>query len=268
MKRIAFIGAGNMGEALIRGILAQGLFSPRNIMAADPDENRRGTVARDLGIRVTGSNREAAGFADIVLLAVKPQILDLVIEDISPVLTEKHLLISILAGVTTRRLEERLGGQIPVVRVMPNTPSLVGAGIAAICAGRYAGPGALDTAEEILKAAGTVIRLPEELIDAVTAVSGSGPAYIFLFTEALARAGRKLGLSREQADTLARKTVSGAGKLLEESGRSPEELRRNVTSPGGTTEAALQTFRRLGFDTVVEEAVAAACRRAKELGNR
>ncbi len=268
MKKIAFIGAGNMGEALIRGILARDLFSPENILAADPDEKRRALIGRELGIGVTDSNRAAIEFAGIVLLAVKPQILDSVAAEISPLLTERHLLISILAGITTKRLEDRLGGKIPVVRVMPNTPSLVGAGIAAICAGRYAGPGALDSAEEILQAAGTVIRLPEELIDAVTAVSGSGPAYLFLFTEALARAGRKMGLSPEQADVLARKTVAGAGKLLEESGRSPEDLRRNVTSPGGTTEAAIRTFNRLGFDEVVEKAVEAAYRRAKELGNK
>ena len=150
---------------------------------------------------------------------------------------------------------------------MPNTPALVRSGISAICGGRYAGPTDLKTVGEIMGAVGNVLRVPEELINAVTAVSGSGPAYIFLFTEALARAGRKLGLTGEQADLLARETVIGTGKLLEETGQAPEILRRNVTSPGGTTEAALKTFGELDFEAVVEKAVAAAYQRAEELGD-
>ena len=266
MKKIAFIGAGNIGEALIRGIIADGLYPRDAIIAADPDERRRDEITRQLRIKVTVDNREAVHAADLVLLAVKPQILAPVLDEISGNLTEDHLLISILAGVSTRRLEERLAKKVPVVRVMPNTPALVRAGIAAICGGRYAGPDDLKAVESIMSAVGDVLKVPEELIDAITAVSGSGPAYIFLFTEALARAGEKLGLPREQADLLARKTVTGAGRLLEETDRSPGELRKNVTSPGGTTEAALRTFARLGFEEIMEEAVLAARDRARELG--
>ena len=266
MKRIAFIGAGKMGEALIRGIIADGLYPRDAIIAAEPDDERREMVKRELGINTTRDNREAIRGADIVCLAIKPQILDAVLEEISEDITEEQLLISILAGVPTRRIEDKPGKKIRVVRVMPNTPALAGAGIAAICPGRYAGSDNLRSVEEIMSAVGDVLRVPEELIDAITGVSGSGPAYFFLFTEALARAGRKIGLSREQADLLARKTLIGAGKLLEETGQSPEELRRNVTSRGGTTEAALKTFERLGFEEIVEKAVRAARDRARELG--
>ena len=266
MKTITFIGAGNMGEALIRGIIAAGLFSSDAITAADTDGDRRKKLAEELGIKTTPDNREAVRGADIVCLAIKPQALDPVLEELLEEITEDQLVISILAGVPTRRIEDKLGKNIRVVRVMPNTPALVGAGMAGISPGRFVVPDDMRFSEEILSAVGDVQRVPEDLIDAVTGVSGSGPAYFFLFTEALARAGRKLGLSREQADLLSRKTIIGAAKLMEETGLTPEELRRKVTSPGGTTEAALKTFEELGFEEIMEKAVLAARDRARELG--
>lgn len=255
-----------MGEALIRGIIAEGLFPPDTITAAEPDEDLRKRLERELTIKTTQDNRAAVRGADIVCLAIKPQILDSVLDEISADITEDQLLISILAGISTRRIEERMGKNIRVIRVMPNTPALVRAGMAGISPGCYAGPDDLKSGEEIMSAVGDVLRVPEELIDAVTGVSGSGPAYYFLFTEALARAGVEAGLSPEQAGILARKTLIGAAKLMEETGLSPEELRDKVTSPGGTTESALKTFERLGLGEIMEKAVLSARDRARELG--
>jgi len=266
MKKIVFIGAGNMGEALIRGIIADGLYPPSAIIASDPDKELREKLEKELGINTTYDNRAAVRGADIVCLAVKPQLLDIVLEDISEDITEDQLLISILAGISTRRIEDALGKQVRVVRVMPNTPALVRAGMAGISPGRYAGPDDMKTTIDIKKAVGDVLEVVEDLIDAVTGVSGSGPAYLFYFVEALSHAGVKAGLSPEQSDFLARKTIIGSAKLLEETGLTPEELRRNVTSPGGTTEAALKTFEELGFEEIMEKAVRAARDRARELG--
>ena len=266
MKKIAFIGAGNMGEALIRGIIADGLYPPDAITAADPDQDRREKLVRELRINTTPENREALSGADIICLAIKPQTLDPVLEEISEDISEAQLLISILAGITTKRIEDKLGKKIRVVRVMPNTPALVRAGMAGISAGRYADSDDVKKVADIQRAVGDVLEVPEDLIDAVTGVSGSGPAYLFYFVEVLARAGVEVGLSSDQAELLARKTVIGAAKLMEETGLTPEELRRKVTSPGGTTEAAIKTFKRLGFEKIVEEAVRAARDRARELG--
>ena len=266
MKKIAFIGAGNMGEALIRGIIEDGLYPPSGITASDPNEDLREKLERELDINTTRDNRAAVRGADIVCLAIKPQMLDDVLEDISENITEDHLLVSILAGISTRRIEDALGKQVRVIRVMPNTPALVRAGMAGISSGRYAGDDDLREAVDIMSAVGDVLEVDEDLIDAVTGVSGSGPAYLFYFVEVLARAGVKAGLSPEQSDFLARKTIIGAAKLLEETGLTPDELRRNVTSPGGTTEAALKTFEKLGFEEIMEKAVRAARDRARELG--
>ena len=267
MKKIAFIGAGNMGGALIRGIIADGLYPPSAISASDPNEVLLEKLNGELNINTTRDNRAAVRGADIVCLAIKPQMLDAVLEGISEDITEDHLLISILAGISTRRIEDALGKQIRVVRVMPNTPALVRAGMAGISPGRYAGNNDLREAVDIMSAVGDVLEVDEDLIDAVTGVSGSGPAYLFYFVEVLARAGVKAGLSPEQSDFLARKTIIGAAKLLEETGLTPDELRRNVTSPGGTTEAALKTFEKLGFEEIMEKAVRAARDRARELGS-
>ncbi len=266
MGKIAFIGAGNMAEALIRGIVRRKLAAPEEIIAGEIDPGRREKVQRELGIRVTGDNREAVSRAEIVILAVKPQSLDRVAGEIAGAITPGQLVISILAGISTRKLEDKLGDGARVVRVMPNTPALVGAGVSVICTGRKAGQDALADAGTILGAVGEVRVMGEELIDAVTALSGSGPAYLFLFVEAMARAGERLGLEREEAAKLAAATLAGAGRLLVESGRPAGELRRQVTSPGGTTEAALKVFEERGLEEIVEVAMRAAADRSKELG--
>ncbi len=266
MEKIAFIGAGNMAEALIRGLIRRRLVSPEDIIAGEANPDRRREVGKELGIRVTGDNREAVAGAGIVILAVKPQSLDPVLAEIAEAITADQLLISILAGISTRRLEAGLPAGVPVIRVMPNTPALVGAGVSVITPGRRAGEDALAAARAILAAVGEVRVLEEELIDAVTALSGSGPAYFFLFVESLIRGGEELGLPRGEAERLAGETLAGAGKLLKDSGRKARDLRRQVTSPGGTTEAAIAVFRERGLEEIVKEAMAAACRRSKELG--
>ncbi len=266
MEKIAFIGAGNMAEALIRGMISNRLVNPKEIIAGEIDAGRRGFLRRELGIRVTGDNREAVEGSGIVVLAVKPQDLETVLGEIGEGIGGGNLLISILAGVSTRRLEAELGPEVPVVRAMPNTPALVGAGVSVISPGRAAGEDALATARTILEAVGEVRVLEEELLDAVTALSGSGPAYLLLFIEAMARAGERMGLPREEAVSLAARTLSGTGRLLQTSGREAGELRRQVTSPGGTTEAALKVFEEQGLERIVAEAMAAARDRSGELG--
>lgn len=262
---IAFIGAGNMGEALIRGVIRAAIYSPSRIIAADPRPERRSEIAEKLGVAVTADNKEAIAAAHTVILSVKPQQLSEVIPQIAPFLGKSHLLISILAGINTALLEEKLGEGIAVVRVMPNTPALVEAGIAAICPGRYAREEDLRKVEEIFGAVGEVVRVEEGMMNLVTAVSGSGPAYLFLFTEALAAAARELGMDKGLADTLARRTVVGAGRLLEQSGENPAILRDRVTSPGGTTAAALKVMEDGGFHRLIHRAVAAALQRGEEL---
>jgi len=265
-EQIAFIGIGNMGEALIRGIIAAGLYPPDSVIGADPDPVKRKRLEETLGIRAVANNREAVAAAGIVVLAVKPQTLPVLLEEIAGDFTSGQLLVSILAGITTVKLEEEIDADVAVVRVMPNTPSLVKRGMAAICGGRYASEKDMEKADRLISSVGRVIVVSEELMNAVTAVSGSGPAYVFFITELLARAARKLGLPDREADLLARETVIGAGKLLAESGESPGELRRKVTSPGGTTEAAIGKMEADGLAEIILAGAEAARRRGVELG--
>ena len=264
-ETIAFIGAGNMAEALIRGLLAAKTATPKQIIAADVRAERLVGLQKEFFVRTELDNAEAVQEADIVVLSVKPQKISAALKDLKPEVSNSKLLISIAAGITTARIEQELGGKPRVVRTMPNTPALVGAGAAALCPGRYATEKDLAMAERILGAAGITVRVEEEDLDAVTALSGSGPAYVFYLAEAMIAAGQELGLSEEVARRLAVQTIFGAGKLLEESSELPEELRRKVTSPGGTTEAALRVKMERGFAKIVAEAMRAAARRSREL---
>ncbi len=262
-KTIAFIGAGNMAEALIRGLLSAKTVKPEQIAATDVRPERLEQLHRTYGIHTSADNAKAAAKADVIVLAVKPQ-------QMTNVLSSLHfplpaLVVSIAAGVPTARIERELGGEPRVVRTMPNTPALVGAGAAALCRGRFATEADLVAAETILGAVGVVVRTDEQHLDAVTALSGSGPAYIFYMAEAMIAAGVEAGLSEDVAKRLAVQTVFGAGKLLAESGELPQELRRKVTSPGGTTEAALKVKMERGFAKIVAEAIHAAARRSREL---
>jgi len=265
-RKISFIGGGNMAEALIRGLIEGGLFRPSDILVAEPKEERRAHLSSRYAVTVEAENREAVG-GEIVILAIKPQTLGAVASDLAG-LKETQLLVSILAGVSTSILEGMIGRPVPVVRAMPNTPALARAGATAICAGSFAREVHLRRAEEILSSVGKVVRVHEKLMNAVTAVSGSGPAYFYLLCEYLSSVGRDLGLEREDAELLARETLVGAGRLLEVDGSAPAALRARVTSPGGTTEAALKVLERGEFIALVDEALRAASRRGEELGKR
>ena len=262
-QTIAFIGGGNMGEALIRGLLAAQTVAPRQLTVADVQTARLRYLAEAVGVRTMTDNRKAVSNADIVLLAVKPQQMREVLSDLRPL--PSALFVSIAAGVTTASIEQGLGGKARVVRVMPNTPALVRAGAAALAKGRFATNNDLAIAEAILGAVGVTVRVEERLFNAVTALSGSGPAYVFLLAEAMIKAGVDAGLSADIAKKLTLQTIFGAAKLMLDSGLEPAELRRKVTSPGGTTEAAMKVMAERNLPETFSKAVAAAARRGSEL---
>ncbi len=264
-KRLAIIGAGAMGSALVRGLIQSGKLKADQIVASDIDEERLKQL-QPFGVQTTNDNKLAVQQSDVALLCVKPQVMDEVLAEISPAVDpKKHCVISIAAGIPIARLESALPEGTPVVRVMPNTPAQVLAGASAIALGTNATELHRQIAHEIFSAVGLVIDVPEKLIDAVTALSGSGPAYVFVFAEALADAGVNLGLPRAVALKLAAQTLLGAAKMLLETGKHPAELKDMVTSPGGTTIAALSVLERKAFRGAIIEAVAVAHQRAKEL---
>jgi pyrroline-5-carboxylate reductase len=266
-ERIAFIGAGNMGSAMIRGLIKSGVAKPSQIMASDLDAERVGALAKELKIAVAKDNRSAVEWCDLVVLAVKPQVLDEVLHELGDI--GSKLVLSIVAGATIAKIQSGLGGKAKVVRAMPNTPALVGAGISAFCAGSGVTATELKGAQKILGAVGeTVLVKKEELLDAVTGLSGSGPAYVFLVIEALADGGVLMGLDRETALKLAVQTVLGSAKLLIETGKHPAQLREMVTSPGGTTAMGLKKLEQKGVRGAFISAVKSATERARELGKK
>jgi pyrroline-5-carboxylate reductase len=265
MNEIAFIGGGRMAEALISGVLAKGAVEPERIVVTDVDPARRDHLARTYGVRSSGDNGGAAREASFVVLAVKPQQIDEVVAGLSGHLTEDKVVVSIAAGVTVSRLKRLIGLEAPVVRVMPNAPAFVNAGMSAIVLPPNLASVQTDFIDRLFGAVGDVVHVEESDINAVTAISGSGPAYFFLFVKELASAGKEMGLTAETADRLARETFFGSARLLKESEASEDELIRGVASPGGTTEAALARFAEAGLGEVVRRAAKAALTRAKEL---
>ena len=261
---IGFIGAGNMAEAIARGLLRAALFSREQIVAIDPNPDRQRVFNEELGIRCNGGKSPA--ICDVVVLAVKPFVVGEALSAIKSSLRPDALVISIAAGISCKFIESTAGGQPRVIRVMPNTPMLAGKGMSAIAKGTYATDNDVVMADRIFSAAGKTVRVSEETMDAVTAVSGSGPAYIFYLTEALAAAGKAAGLNDTQAAQLARETVIGAAALLEQSKDAPTELRRKVTTPNGTTQAAIETLEAGDFIGLMTKAITAAAKRSKELG--
>lgn len=264
--RIGFIGAGMMAEALIGGALRQGLAGPDRIIASDVSEARREHMRAKYGISVTRDNREAAAASDLVVLAVKPQHAAEVLSEVGSSLTADKVVLSIMAGVPTKAIEARLAAPIPVVRAMPNTPCLVGAGAAAVARGRYATEEDAELAASLLRATGRVVFVDESLMDAVTGLSGSGPAYVFTVIESLADGGVAEGLSRQVALELAAQTVLGAAKMVLETGEHPAILREKVTSPAGTTAEGLLALEERGVRSAFAMAVRQAARRSKALG--
>jgi pyrroline-5-carboxylate reductase len=263
---LAVIGGGKMGEAIVGGLLAADAFAADSIVVAEPDAARREALSAAHGIRVVADGAQALPGAEIVLLAVKPQVLDPVAAALAPVLDARSLVVSIAAGVTCARLEAMLAPGTAVVRVMPNTPALVRQGMAVISGGRYATGDQVEHVRRMFSALGKATVLAEEYQDAATAISGSGPAYAAIFIDELARAGEEQGLPREVAQSLAVQTMRGTADLLEITGQRPQELVEAVSSPGGTTVAAIAQLDAGGFRTSIIAAVAAAVARAKELG--
>lgn len=265
--RIAFIGAGNMAASLIGGLLAQGVPAAA-LRASEPNAEQRARIAAEHGIDVLADNAAAVAGADVVVLAVKPQVMKAVCQDLAAHLAPGQLIVSIAAGIPCASLERWLG-QRPLVRCMPNTPALLRQGVSGLFANASVSDAQRQQAEQLLGAVGLALWLDEErLIDAVTAISGSGPAYFFLLMEAMTAAGEKLGLPRETASRLTLQTALGAARMACESDVDAAELRRRVTSPNGTTEAAIKTFQAGGFESLVQQALDAAARRSAELAEQ
>src|SRR6266536_4304791 len=265
-KKIAVIGAGNMGTALLRGILASGWGTKENLIASHPKRSKGEALSSELGIAVTDRNDEAARPAQIVILAVKPQILESVLQEIRPALRRDALLISIAAGFPTSRIEAALGGSVPIVRAMPNVAAVVRASATVLCSGRNAKAEHLADARRIFESIGLVVELPEYQLDAVTGLSGSGPMYVFQIIEGLSDAGVRVGLSRDVATILTVQTVLGAAKMAEVLKVHPAVLKDLVTSPGGTAIAALHSLERNRLRAILMDAVEVATARSKELG--
>jgi pyrroline-5-carboxylate reductase len=265
-KRVGFVGGGNMGEALIKGLLSASLVPSAMITATDVRADRCSQLTRQFGIGAHGDNVRCVRDADVVILAVKPQIMTEVLREIAPAVSPQHLLISIAAGVPTSAIRTGLGKDARIIRVMPNTPALVLQGATAVAKGPGLGPDDLGTAEEIFGAVGRVVVLDESLMDAVTGLSGSGPAYVAIVVESLADGGVKMGLDRATAMTLATQTVLGAAQLLAETGLHPGALKDMVSSPGGTTIAGISALEEGGIRTTFIQAVERATQRSRELG--
>lgn len=265
-KHIAFIGAGNMASALIQGLIGKG-YPANKITATSPVEVELAALAKATGINTTTDNQAAAKQADLLVLAVKPQIMQQVCEDLASSLNSETLVLSIAAGTSCAQLTGWLNNsQLALVRAMPNTPALVGAGITGLYSANKLAAAQTKLTEQLIAAVGELVWVTkEEELNSVTAISGSGPAYYFLFTEALAKAGEQLGLAPATALQLAKATAAGAGKLMQTSHHHPSKLREQVTSPGGTTQAALEVFMQEGLEKLVLSAALAANQRAEEL---
>ncbi len=265
---LAFIGAGNMAEAIARGLLKSGMPAAKMI-AADVADVRRDLFTNQLGIKAVSDNLEAARNASAIMLAVKPQMMAAALEGIGSVITESTLVISIAAGISSAYIEKNLGNKKwRVVRTMPNTPMLVGLGAVALSRGSNASPADIESASKFFAPAAKVVEVTEDKIDAVTAVSGSGPAYVFYLIEHMIDAGKELGLTQEQSELLAKQTIYGSAVMATQSADSPQELRRKVTSPNGTTQAAIEFMEKASVGRNIRQAIDAACKRSIELGKK
>lgn len=267
-KMIGFIGGGNMGEALIKGLVVSGTLSADQISVSDVSQDRLQHLHSCYRVQTAANNFNLAASADIIVLAVKPQQVNKILEEINSHLEHLPLVISILAGVPTAYLQQKLDKPVPLLRVMPNTPALVMAGASAIARGSHATAEHLTIARELFEAVGKVVEVKEEHMDAVTGLSGSGPAYVLLVMEALIDAGVLMGLTRPVARNLAVQTTLGAAKLMADSDSHPAAFKDQITSPGGTTIHGLAVLERGGVRGMFIDAVAAATRRSRKLGRK
>ena len=264
-RRIAILGTGKIGEALLSGLLSSGWREPKDIVVTTRREERVADLRERYGVEATRSNADAVVGAALVVIAVKPQDIDSLLGEIGGLLSDEQTVLSVAAAVPTARIEARLAPDVPVCRAMPNAPSMVHEGMAGLCAGAHAGDEHLALAEETLSHLGAVVRVPENAMDAVTAISGSGPAYFALLAEAMIEAGLLLSLSREISTQLVVQTMLGTAKQLRDVGLHPVELREAVTSPGGTTIAAIRELESGGVRAAFLNAIQAAMERSREL---
>jgi pyrroline-5-carboxylate reductase len=266
LPSIVFLGAGQIAEAIIGGVLDSQLVRPDQITATDVRHDRLEELSGALGIRTSRSNTEAASHGEIVILTVKPQDVPKLLSEVGPVLGGEQLVVSVAAGVPIRTIQRALPGPTPVIRVMPNTPALVRAGMAVLALGEHARPRDEELATKIFSAVGQAVTLPETYLDAVTGLSGSGPAFVALFIEALIEGGVRVGLGRDVATTLAVQTTLGTAQMILETHRHPAALREMVSSPGGTTMAGIHALEGGGFRGLLMNAIVAATERSRELG--
>ena len=263
--KVAILGGGKIGESLLAGLLSSGWREPRHVVVTGRREERIQELAERYGVRGTLSNAEAVAGAALVVIAVKPQDFDGLLGEIGGLLTPEQTVLSVAAAIPTSQIEARVTPGVPIVRAMPNAPALVHEGMAGVCAGAHAGDEHLALAEEVLSHLGAVARVPERYMDAVTAVSGSGPAYFALLAEAMIEAGILLGLGRESSTQLVVQTMLGTAKLLRDEQIHPVELREAVTSPGGTTIQAIRELEQAGVRAAFLNAIQAAMERSREL---
>jgi pyrroline-5-carboxylate reductase len=266
MRKLGFIGAGNMASALIKGLIQSGLYQPKELLASDHDRDHLRRLAEQFGLKTLTSNRDLVRDSATIILAVKPQSMREVLEEVKDTIRPDHLLISIAAGIPLGMIHSIIDQDISLIRVMPNTPALIQRGISALASGERTSPEQMKAARSIFEAVGETVVVEERMMDAVTALSGSGPGYIFKVMECFVDGGEKLGLDKEISLRLVVQTVLGAAKLASESDRSLSQLREMVTSPGGTTAAALAVFEKRGLRGLIQEALEAASRRSVELG--
>ncbi|MFH1742785.1 MAG: pyrroline-5-carboxylate reductase [bacterium] len=264
--KIAVIGGGNMGSALVAGLVEKGIASPTDILVCEIDQDRRERLNQQCGVKVTDRVEETPGFADTLLLAVKPMHLTEVGSRLKPLVCDRHLVISILAGQSRRKLGSVLGGMARVVRVMPNLPAQLGAGISAVTFGDDADNDQRKLAHEILSTVGQVVEVEEELQDAVTAVSGSGPGFLFYLAAQMIKAAEAVGLSGKVARQLVVQTMLGTARFLAETSEDPADLVRKVATPGGTTEAGLEVLTKENLTKIVSDTIRRATERSRELG--
>lgn len=265
--RIAVLGTGKMGGILVQAFLRQGLLAPENILATVAHEARAQALSKQFGISVITDNLRAAQAADVILLGVKPQQMDDVVRGIAPALTPGKLLISFAASVKTRAIEQAAGGKFSVIRAMPNTPAMVGAGLTAICRGAYVSDDQLALAQQIFTTVGRTVIVDEKHMDAVTGLSGSGPAFLYIIIEALAEAGVNVGLPRDIATLLAAQTTFGSAKMVLETGSHPALLKDEVTTPAGCTVEGILELEEGGVRVTLIKAVKRATERARELAS-
>ena len=265
-ETLGFIGAGNMATALIKGLIKSGIYKKEHLLAADKSDASLKKAGEEFGIRCCASNLELASDSAVILLAVKPQNMRDVLEEIKGQIRKDHLIISIAAGIPLKMIREILGTDLPMIRVMPNTPALIQEGASALAPGPFAGEKDMALARRIFSAVGIVVEVEEAMMDAVTALSGSGPGYVFRIMECMVEAGTNVGLEPDVALKLVIQTFLGAARLAGASEHSLPDLRKMVTSPGGTTAAGLSIFKESDLKGIIEKAVDAACKRSVELG--